>query len=92
MFGLSDGELQTISDILKSSGVERGVIFGSRAKGTHKKGSDIDIAIIGDEQKVSYMLNEECNLPYFFDVVNMKKINNQNLIDHIHRVGKNIFE
>lgn len=90
MFGLTTSEIRTISDILKSSGVESGVVFGSRAKGNHKKGSDVDIAIIGDEQKVSYLLNEECNLPYFFDVINLEKINNQNLIDHIHRVGKSL--
>jgi len=90
LFGLSDSEIHTITDILRSSGVSRGVVFGSRAKGNYKKGSDVDIAIVGDEQKVSRILNEECNLPYFFDVINIEKINNQNLIDHIHRVGKGL--
>ena len=42
------------------------------------------------EKGVAYSLNEETNLPYFFDVINISKISNQNLIDHIDRVGKNI--
>jgi len=54
------------------------------------KKSDIDIAIIGDERKVSYLLNEETFLPYFFDIINLEKIKNKNLIEHIKRVGKEI--
>jgi len=42
-------------------------------QGKPKKGSDIDLAIVGDERKVSYYLNEETNLPYFFDVINLEK-------------------
>lgn len=87
MFGLKQIELEQIKSILKSSGIKKAFIFGSRAKGCHKAGSDVDIAIEGDETKVSYFLNEESNLPYFFDVVNINKIKNKNLLDHIKRVG-----
>lgn len=66
------------------------LFFGSRAKGNYKKGSDIDIAIIGNERKLSYQLNEEGNLPYFFDIINLEKITNKDLLVHINRVGKKI--
>ncbi len=90
MTGLSQAEMDTIRGVLNTLGVQKVVLFGSRAKGNYKKGSDVDLAIVGDEKKASYVLNEETNLPYFFDVVNLHKITNKNLIEHIHRVGQPI--
>ena len=87
MYGLNEKELNEIKNILKNY-TSKAILFGSRAKGNYKKGSDIDIAIIGDERKVSYLLNEETFLPYFFDIVNLEKIKNKNLLEHIKRVGK----
>jgi predicted nucleotidyltransferase len=29
--------------------VEKAILFGSRAKGTHKRGSDIDLALVGSQ-------------------------------------------
>ena len=89
MYGLSEVELETIKKIANSLNVEKIILFGSRAKGNYKKGSDVDLAIIGDERKFSYYLNEETNLPYFFDVVNLKKLNDE-ILEHIKRVGKDI--
>jgi len=90
MFGLKENELKEIKEILKRENVKTAIIFGSRAKGNFKKGSDVDLAIIGDERKISYILNEETFLPYFFDVINLDKISNKNLLSHIKRVGKKI--
>jgi len=89
MYGLSEVELETIKKIANSLNIEKIILFGSRAKGNYKKGSDVDLAIIGDERKFSYYLNEETNLPYFFDVVNLKKLNDE-ILEHIKRVGKDI--
>ena len=89
MYGLSEVELETIKKIANSLNIEKIIHFGSRAKGNYKKGSDVDLAIIGDERKFSYYLNEETNLPYFFDVVNLKKLNDE-ILEHIKRVGKDI--
>lgn len=91
MFGLTEKELTTLRFVLHSQGITFAKIFGSRALGTHKKGSDIDIAIVGDEKKIAYILNEESLLIYQCDVVNLSKLTNQNLIDHIQRVGKSLF-
>jgi predicted nucleotidyltransferase len=71
MYGLRHDELDTIKSTLKELAVQKIVIFGSRAKGNYKKGSDVNLAIIGDEKKAAYLLNEETNLPYFFDVINL---------------------
>ena len=92
MYGLSQAELESIKRVCKEVDIKRVILFGSRAKGNYKKGSDIDLAVIGDEKKLSYILNEESTLPYFFDVINFNKITNKNLLEHIKRVGQIIYE
>lgn len=91
MFGLNEKELSLLQSILLSQGISSAKIFGSRALGTYKSGSDIDIAIIGDEKKLAYILNEESPLIYQCDVVNLEKLTNKNLIEHIQRFGKSLF-
>jgi predicted nucleotidyltransferase len=78
--------------------IEQVVLFGSRAKGTHKPGSDVDLAIKGKELayesavRLASLLNEETPLPYFFDVVNYNGITEPQLLEHIDRVGVLIFK
>lgn len=54
---------------------ERRLLFGSRAKGQHRKGSDVDLAVQGDRvtddsiTTLADQLNEVRPLPYLFDVV-----------------------
>jgi predicted nucleotidyltransferase len=92
-FGLTDKDKKEISKIISQfSQVEKAVVFGSRAMGNHKKGSDIDLAIFGnlkDNQlnKISYLLNEETFLPYKFDLVDYSQISNLNLKKHINKYG-----
>jgi len=90
MFGLTQKEVKQIKDVLNTYNISKSIIFGSRAKNTYKNGSDINLAIIGNEKKISYYLYEETNLPYFFDIVNLEKIKNPNLKEHIRRVGISI--
>ena len=90
MISLTKKEIKQIKDTLNKIEVKKIILFGSRAKGTNQKSSDIDLAIDGDEKKAYYLLNEESPLPYFFDVLNLSKIKNQNLIEHIKRVGKEL--
>jgi predicted nucleotidyltransferase len=88
VYGLTVEELDRIVMVLRQAHVKKAVLFGSRAKGTHKAGSDVDIAVIGDEKKISDILNEETHLPYIFDVINLETITSPNLMEHIQRVGK----
>ena len=77
--------------------IEEVILFGSRAKRTHKKASDVDLAIKGKDisentvKRFSSELNEELPLPYFIDIVNYETIQNQALIEHIDRVGEVIY-
>lgn len=52
--GLSEYELELIRYVLKRhKDITRVIIFGSRAKGTYHKNSDIDIAVEGISANLS---------------------------------------
>ncbi len=93
-FGLSEKDIEKINEVfVRFSDVEEVLIFGSRAKGNYKKGSDIDLALKGKKMddriasSIHAVLEEETPLPYKFDVVNYTSVSNPDFIDHINRVG-----
>lgn len=97
-FGLSEQDMGTLKSVFSSyPQVDEAIIFGSRSKGNFRNGSDVDIALKGLEinldivSQISYILNEETNMPYKFDILNYHTINNKELIEHIDRVGISIF-
>ncbi len=71
------------------------VVFGSRAMGNHKHGSDIDLAVWGLEpgevRKLNIRLNEYLSLPHKFDVVGFESVNDPELKQHILESGKTIY-
>ena len=98
MFGLLDRDINYIIKALeKYDDIEKAIIFGSRAMGNYKKGSDVDMAIIGKDvnssiiYKIEDCLNEVYPLPYFFDIIQYNEITNENLINHINNEGKVIY-
>ena len=89
-FGISDKSYTVFVAALEQfPEIESAAIFGSRAMGNYKPGSDVDVVIIGENvtaktvSALSAMLNERLPLPYLFDVVNYVDINNVALKDHI---------
>jgi|AntAceMinimDraft_11_1070367.scaffolds.fasta_scaffold89988_2 predicted nucleotidyltransferase len=98
LFGISQRSFGLIREAFqKYPEVEDVLIFGSRAKGTHRPGSDIDLAIIGTKcsehtaLNIAGYLNEEVPIPYFVDVVHYDGLKHQDLKAHIDRVGKSLF-
>lgn len=96
-YGLHDDELRLMFDIFsQTSRIKKVILYGSRAKETHKPFSDVDITLVGDElteedlTDVMYRLSES-SLPYFCDVSLFRNLNNPELIDHIHRRGIPIY-
>lgn len=77
--------------------IEKVLLFGSRAMGNHKKGSDIDLAVVGKEftfhdlGKLKTRLNDELPIPYFVDVIHVNTLNNRELLAHINQKGKVIY-
>lgn len=94
--GLKTGDLAIILDTIRLvPGIEKVVVFGSRAKGTNRNGSDIDLAVWCSRPDaaglLSGILNDETLLPYIFDIINYDHILNNELKSHIDRVGVTIY-
>lgn len=72
--------------------VEQVTLFGSRAKGNAKRGSDIDLAVTGScsDSELGSMVWEldDLLLPWEIDLVALDQIRNQALREHIERVGQ----
>ena len=81
-------------DVLKRyPQVEKALLYGSRAKATHKIGSDIDLTLYGGTDLTLNVLLRIANdlddlvLPYIFDLSIFRDITDPDLIAHIRRVG-----
>ncbi|MDD4309513.1 MAG: nucleotidyltransferase domain-containing protein [Candidatus Cloacimonetes bacterium] len=92
-YGIKAEYWTQILSILKSNPlVSEVILYGSRAKGNFKPGSDIDICLKGAalSQSDVYLLLQkldDLNLPWIFDLSCYNMITNAELIDHIERVG-----
>lgn len=97
-FGFSDKEWLQLQHILSlNHNIERGILYGSRAKGNFKEFSDVDITLTGSQLSRHDLLRlrasfHESSLPYTFDLSIFPKLNNPQLIDHIKRRGVVIYE
>ncbi len=97
-FGLTDAEIAQLQALFRQQPeLERVWLFGSRALGTHRPYSDIDLAVEGAAltwHDVAHLLSEldELPLPYAFDVVQVGTIQNTALREHIQRFGVLLFE
>lgn len=92
-FGLNDLTYKKICGVFSEyADIEEVIIYGSRALGTYKNGSDIDLTIKGSQfefQQLSQILNDldDLMLPYSIDLSIYSKLQNEELKDHINRVG-----
>lgn len=90
-FGLPNGVLQQIEQKLSHfNNIESAKIYGSRAMGNYWRGSDIDIVLFGScENNLGQIITEmdELPLPYKLDITVYSQITNQELKEHIERVG-----
>jgi len=96
-FGLKDSVIDKISSVFERyGGIEKVIVYGSRAMGNYRNGSDIDLTIKGDlARKNFYRILQELdnlNLPYMIDLSQLENIKNTNLTDHINRQGKMFYE
>jgi predicted nucleotidyltransferase len=93
-FGLSEKVIERINEVFTEKiGVNRVVIYGSRAKGNYRKGSDIDLCIMDANLTLNDIIElagslDELMLPYEIDLSDYNKLTNENLKDHIKRVGR----
>lgn len=96
--GLTEKHKEIIGRIFsRQPHVEEAIVFGSRAKGNYKPGSDIDMAIKGPNLTRADLCAlagdfEESLLPFFVDLQPYSSISNPELKGHIDRVGITIYK
>ena len=85
--------LQEILQFARDAGVERLVLFGSRARGTHSERSDIDLAVYGGGFDAFYFrVQEETESLLEFDLIDMHRKVSPSLLEEIEREGIEIYE
>jgi predicted nucleotidyltransferase len=93
-FGLKQEDIDKINVVFESyEGIDSVVVYGSRAKGNFKVGSDIDLTIIENSLTFPQFLEienalDDLLLPYKIDLSLKRKISDFDLLSHIDRVGK----
>lgn len=97
-FGLSGSTVQQIQQVLATyPAIEQVILYGSRAMGKEKPGSDIDLVVVGDAFSHPQLLHlmtalDDLLLPYFFDISRLADIANPELHAHIQRVGQVLYQ
>lgn len=95
-FGLTFSEREHLCSVFSHyPEVTQVLVYGSRVKGNFRVSSDIDLTIMDD---ISWTLFnrieselDDLMLPYQIDLSIFSQIENENLIDHIQRVGQPIY-
>lgn len=92
-YGLTEETIQAINQAFsRFSSIDSAVLYGSRAKGNFRPNSDIDITLKGSTIDLTTLFKienelDDLMLPYKIDLSVYHNIDNQDLIDHISRVG-----
>ena len=90
-FGLPERTIEEITAYFKTKPeIELVKIFGSRAKGTYRTGSDIDFAVWTDKQDSFLRVAGELDdlpTPYKFDVIDYKNLSHEGVKNSIDRDG-----
>ncbi|HPI40223.1 MAG TPA: nucleotidyltransferase domain-containing protein [Pseudobdellovibrionaceae bacterium] len=96
-FGLSEDVVRSISQVLSQyEQIEKAIIYGSRAKGNYKVGSDIDLTLVAPSLTLVDLFRieneiDDLMLPYKMDLSLWHQIESKDLVDHIERVGKTFY-
>jgi len=97
-YGLPQSAIQKINTVLSHyPQVEKAILYGSRAKGNYKNGSDIDLILQGAALSLNVIYKilddiDELLLPYTIDLSIFKDISDPDLIEHIQRVGVKFYD
>ena len=74
-------------------GLQKVILFGSRARGDNSERSDIDIAVSGgDKREFEYSVDELAHTLLMFDVVDLDRKLSDELLAEIERDGVVLYE
>lgn len=96
-YGIKEEQWDMLSNIFaKNPKIEKVLLYGSRAKGTYKPFSDVDITLVGDDLSTTDLADtmnaiDDLLLPYMFDISLYQKLKSPELLNHISRRGVVIY-
>lgn len=96
--GLSQATIARIQGVLaRFVEVDKAVLYGSRAKGNYRAGSDIDLTLHGPAlgfDQLGAIANEldDLLLPYTIDLSIFEQLSHPELREHIERVGQVFYQ
>lgn len=98
-FGLKEAAIQQMCAVFaRYPQIEKAVLYGSRAKGNYKNGSDIDLTLRGGADLTLRVLHrimddmDDLLLPHTIDLSIYADIGDPDVIEHIRRVGVTFYE
>jgi predicted nucleotidyltransferase len=97
-FGLKPEIINQIQAVFEEfPGIEKAIVYGSRAMGNYRYNSDIDITLKGKNLGLTELFRtenelDELLLPYKIDLSLLHQIDNPDLIKHIEENGKTLYE
>jgi predicted nucleotidyltransferase len=97
-FGLSEETIEKLRGVFaRYPAVERAVLYGSRAKGNFKPGSDIDLTLCGTGLTGGELAGIEAEiddllLPFAVDLSLLDELGQAELRAHVERVGVPFYE
>lgn len=93
MTGIIELVLDQIEELAVEYGIQRIVLFGSRARGDWKKTSDIDLAVLsGDVTEFTLAVDEYTDTLLMYDVVNLGGTVQAELLESIKKEGIVLYE
>ena len=85
--------MEEIRNLAQKHGINKVILFGSRARGDYRRTSDIELAVTGGEfERFALDVNEETSTLLEFDIINLDREMQKELRDSIGREGKVIYE
>ena len=97
-YGLKEKHIDLINSVFEQySAIETVILYGSRAKGDYRNGSDIDLSLRGKNISNSLLFKidtalDDLLLPYTIDLSILDKIQSSDLLEHINRIGIVFYE
>ncbi|MDO5834575.1 MAG: nucleotidyltransferase domain-containing protein [Lachnospiraceae bacterium] len=92
-YDLSERLAGEICRFARSAGVEKIVLFGSRARGNNTERSDVDLAVYGgDFDSFYWNIQENVHSLLMFDLVNVDEGISRDLEEEIERDGIALYE
>lgn len=98
-FGLRDTDIQYMHDLFRQHPeIDEVWIYGSRARGTHRPGSDVDLALVGPDVTfgivvhIHFVLEEDSPMPFFFDVTHWNTVRDEKFKEKVRLTSQLIYQ